>query len=261
MAIGLIIIGDEIMSGKRQDKHFKTLVEMLARRHIQLSWAKCLGDEPDGIVATLKQTFATDDIVFCCGGIGSTPDDHTRKCAALALGLPMELHPEAKKFIDIRIYEIAKERKIAVDPTSPDNVMRLKMGEYPKGAKVIPNPVNRIPGFSFNTHYFLPGFPEMAKPMMEWVLQTYHSDLFDKMNLVEKAVFVYDTPESMLTPVLIAIEKEFLEIKTFSLPRMATEKTKAFVEVGVKGDDAKVGPAFESLQRRLDVLHVKYEFS
>ncbi|MGZ5779657.1 MAG: molybdopterin-binding protein, partial [Burkholderiaceae bacterium] len=76
MAIGLIIIGDEILSGKRTDSHFPKVVEMLNARGLQLAWAEYLGDDPARITATFKRTLASEDIVFSCGGIGATPDDH-----------------------------------------------------------------------------------------------------------------------------------------------------------------------------------------
>ena len=162
MAIGLIIIGDEIMSGKRSDQHFPNVVQILKERGLSLDWARYIGDEPERIIAVLRETLASSDIVFCCGGIGSTPDDHTRQCASIALGKPLELHPEAKAKIYERIAETAKDPN-HIDYDSPDNIRRLKMGEYPSGSRIIPNPVNRIPGFSYGTHYFVPGFPQMAK--------------------------------------------------------------------------------------------------
>src|SRR5471030_1240382 len=132
MAIGLIIIGDEILSGRRVDQHFPKVVQMLAARGLQLNWAEILADDPERITATLKRTFASDDIVFCCGGIGATPDDHTRLCAANAIGVPLELHPEAKKLIQQRITQTLQEAWKEVDLTTPDNLHRLKMGEFPK---------------------------------------------------------------------------------------------------------------------------------
>src|SRR5437868_14573374 len=84
-AIGLVIIGDAILSGKRADKHMPKVIELLAARGLQLGWANYVGDEPQRIVATLERAFASGDIVFSCGGIGATPDDHTRQCAAKAL--------------------------------------------------------------------------------------------------------------------------------------------------------------------------------
>ena len=90
---GLIVIGDEILSGKRQDKHMSKLIELLNERGLSLSWVRYLPDEPDQITAGLKESFASGDVVFSTGGIGATPDDHTRQCAALALGTKTQLHP------------------------------------------------------------------------------------------------------------------------------------------------------------------------
>jgi molybdopterin-biosynthesis enzyme MoeA-like protein len=88
MAFGLLIVGDEILSGKRSDKHFSKVIELLGARGLALSWMRCVGDERSRITADLKDAFASGDVVFSCGGIGATPDDHTRQCAADALGRP-----------------------------------------------------------------------------------------------------------------------------------------------------------------------------
>src|SRR5512141_2935534 len=108
-AIGLVIVGDEILSGKRADKHMPKLIELLAARGLQLAWAEYVGDAPERITATLRRAFASGDEVFSCGGIGATPDDHTRQCAAAALGVPLLLHPEGKALIQARIREMALE--------------------------------------------------------------------------------------------------------------------------------------------------------
>ncbi|MEY2685382.1 MAG: hypothetical protein RJA09_2526, partial [Pseudomonadota bacterium] len=97
--IGLIIVGDEILSGKRQDKHMPKVLELLAARGLVLAWARYVGDDRDLITAALSDAFASSDVVFSCGGIGATPDDHTRQCAAAALGLPLVLHPQARDLI------------------------------------------------------------------------------------------------------------------------------------------------------------------
>ncbi|MFQ6687306.1 molybdopterin-binding protein, partial [Bordetella pertussis] len=83
--IGLIIVGDEILSGRRQDKHFSKVVELLGARGLKLSWAELLPDDRATLAAVLRRSFASGDIVFSCGGIGGTPDDHTRQAAAEAL--------------------------------------------------------------------------------------------------------------------------------------------------------------------------------
>src|SRR5213592_3132368 len=115
MAIGLIIIGDEILSGKRTDKHFGKVVELLSARGLQLGWAEYIGDDRERITATLRRSFATGDIVFSTGGIGATPDDHTRQCAAAALGRPLVLHPKARELIMERICTMAQEQGTPVD--------------------------------------------------------------------------------------------------------------------------------------------------
>src|SRR6218665_2123500 len=99
MKIGLIIIGDEILSGKRQDKHLATFIELLAARGLSLAWAQYLGDDREHISAKLRSAFASGDLVISCGGIRATPDDHTRQAAAAALGQDPVLHPEARELI------------------------------------------------------------------------------------------------------------------------------------------------------------------
>src|SRR3989440_12242764 len=99
MGMGAIIIGDEIIRGKREDKHFAKLIEILRVRGMRLDWCNYLGDKPDLITATLRRTMASGDIVFSFGGIGATPDDHTRECAAEAAGLDLGLHPDAEAAI------------------------------------------------------------------------------------------------------------------------------------------------------------------
>lgn len=265
MAIGLIIIGDEILSGKRADKHFPKVVELLKARGLQLAWAEYLGDDRARITATLKRTFASNDIVFSCGGIGATPDDHTRQCAAAALDVPLVLHPEAKARIEERIADVAREAGREPDYDAPDNQQRFKLGEFPAGATTIPNPYNKIVGFSVRhgeggAHHFVPGFPVMAWPMIEWVLDTYYQHLFGQVAWLEKAVLVFEAAESTLTPLMEAIETEFPLVKIFSLPSVGDEKTRRHIELGVKGDPEQVATAFARLLSGLDALKAEYQY-
>src|SRR6478609_2469289 len=125
MGFGVIIIGDEILSGRRADKHLPKIIELLASRGLALDWAEYIGDDPERITATLARTFAADDVVFSTGGIGATPDDHTRQCAAQALGVPLALHPEAAELIRARVIDMAAGKP--VDLQSPENLHRLNM--------------------------------------------------------------------------------------------------------------------------------------
>ena len=233
---GAFIIGDEIIVGKRQDKHLTFLIGALAKRGLRLSWAQYLGDEPARITQAFKSSFSTTDVVFSFGGIGATPDDHTRQCAASALNVELRLHPEAEKEIRGRFG----------GETTPE---RLAMGEFPAGAKIIPNPVNRIPGFSLGEHHFVPGFPQMAWPMVEWVLDTRYRDLFDSQKWGEASILVFDAGESQLIPAMKEVEAAFPSIKVFSLPSMGQDGSRIHVELGVRGKPSEVGPAMDLLRR------------
>ena len=261
MAFGLIIIGDEILSGKRTDKHLSKVIELLSARGLQLSWTEIIGDDPARITATLKKTMASGDVVFCCGGIGATPDDHTRQCAAAAFGVPLALHPEAKALIQQRITEMAALEGRTVDLTTADHLHRLKMGEFPQGAGIIPNAYNKIPGFSVGCHYFVPGFPVMAEPMITWVLDTHFAQLFHQQAHDEKSLLVFEIAESLLTPLMEQLERDFSEIKVFSLPSVGNQKeSRRHIELGVKGAPEQVGLAFAVLERSLKAMQANVGF-
>jgi molybdopterin-biosynthesis enzyme MoeA-like protein len=258
MAIGLIIIGDEILSGKRQDQHFAKVVAMLSERGLQLAWAEYLGDDPARITATLKRTMASGDIVFSCGGIGATPDDHTRQCAAAALELPLVLHEEGKRNIQQRIRELSLEAGQEPELDSAENLHRLKMAEFPQGAALIPNPYNKVAGFTVGTHHFVPGFPVMAWPMIAWVLDTCYSHLFHREPRSEQSVLVYEAAESSLTPLMEQIEAQYAQVKVFSLPSVGDANTRRHIELGVKGEPSQTAAAFAQMCAGLDRLGAEY---
>ena len=258
MAIGLIIIGDEILSGKRRDQHFGKVVQLLAARGLQLDWAEYLGDDPARIAATLRRTLAGADIVFCCGGIGATPDDHTRQAAAAAAGLPLVLHAEGRARIEQRILDMGREAGRPADLNSAENLQRLKMAEFAQGAELIPNPYNGISGFALGTHYFVPGFPVMAWPMIEWVLDTHHSQLFNREARAEHAVLVFGTAESALTPLMETLETAFPPVKVFSLPSVGDAATRRHIELGVKGEPAQAAAAFGAMCAELERMGAEY---
>jgi molybdopterin-biosynthesis enzyme MoeA-like protein len=227
---------------------------------LQLGWAHYLGDTPQQITRFLKRSLATDDIVFSCGGIGATPDDHTRQCAADALGVPLKMHPFAEARIRERIEKMARDAGKPIDWHAVENQKRLAMGEFPEGATAIPNAFNGIPGFSVGTHYFVPGFPEMAWDMIAWALDTYHAPLFHQLNHIEKSIFIVDAMEATLTPLMEAIEVAFPQVKTFSLPRVGSQTRRPFVELGVKGDATQAEAAFESLLLWMAQHQMPYQF-
>lgn len=253
MNIGLIVIGDEILSGKRADKHLPKVVELLGARGLCLEYADYLGDNPHRITDTLRRAFASGDLVFSTGGIGATPDDHTRQCAAQALGVPLEQHLQARSLIVQRMEFLEAERGQVFDAGHPDNIHRLNMGVFPAGAQIIPNPFNGIPGFSCGSVYFVPGFPVMAWPMVEWVLDTYYAHLFQSAPRLEKSVIVFGAMEASLTPLMLSIEQQF-EVKVFSLPSVDHPQYGRHVELGVKGAPALVDAAYRVMRQGLETL-------
>jgi molybdopterin-biosynthesis enzyme MoeA-like protein len=244
---GLIIVGDEILSGKRLDKHMPKVIELLSARGLSLSWAQYVGDEPARITAALRLAFDSGDIVFSTGGIGATPDDHTRQCAAAALGLPLELHPQAELLIRERMQDTAKEQGVPYEPDRPDNIHRLNMGVFPQGARLILNPYNKIPGFSVADVHFVPGFPVMAWPMIEQVLDDQYAHLFAATLARERSVIVFGAMEATLTPLMLAIEARFAGIKVFSLPSVDHPQYGRHIELGVKGNQEFIDEAYTSL--------------
>lgn len=240
--IGLIVVGDEILSGLRQDKHIPAVIERLSARGLHLSWVQMVGDDREFLADTLKRSFASDHLVFSCGGIGGTPDDHTRQSAAQALGRPIVRHAEAVELIRQRCEESGQ----------PLDEFRLRMADFPQGAGLIPNPYNRIAGFSVDQHYFVPGFPVMAWPMIEWVLDTLYPHLHHQELEYKKSLRLFNTPEARITPVMEQLEKQFPLCKLYSLPSVGDNKLARHIELGVKargGEDSKkaVERAFESL--------------
>ena len=254
MNFGLIIIGDEILSGKRVDKHLAKAIEILGQRGLQVAYADYVGDDPDRITQTLRRAFASGDVVFSFGGIGATPDDHTRQCAAKALRVDLCLHSEARNLILERMQDVAREQGITYEPDRPDNQHRLNMGMFPVGADIIPNPFNKIAGFSCKSGpgsvHFVPGFPVMAWPMVEWVLDTHYAHEFRLNAWQEQSIIVFGAMEATLTPLMESIEREFV-VKVFSLPSVDHPTYGRHIELGVKGAPDAVASAYAALVQGL----------
>jgi molybdopterin-biosynthesis enzyme MoeA-like protein len=122
------------------------------------------------------------------------------------------------------------------------------MGEFPAGADIIPNPFNRIPGFRLRHHWFVPGFPVMAWPMIEWVLDTHYRQLFHRTRVADRSMIVYDLAESTATPLMEQVERNFPAVRVYSLPSVGDAKRPRHIELGVKGDPESLPAAFEQLR-------------
>ena len=258
MNFGLVIVGDEILSGKRADKHLPKVIELLSVRGLALAWARYVGDDRALITEALRYAMVSGDAVFCCGGIGATPDDHTRQCAAAALGVPLALHPQARDLIVERMKDVAVEKGQLFDPDAPDNVHRLNMGLFPAGAQIIANPYNKIPGFTVGELHFVPGFPVMAHPMIEALLDTRYRALHGTLRQAERSLIVFGSMEATLTPLMEAIERNHDGVRVFSLPSVDHPQYGRHIELGVKGSEPALAAAYGEMRAGLLALGAQF---
>jgi len=232
IGFGLIVIGDEVLNGRRTDAHLAAFRQRLAVRGHEFTWYWMLPDDPAVLTRQLRASMADGSPVFCCGGIGATPDDHTRACAAAAAGARLVRHVEAAALI---------EGKFGAD-AYPN---RILMADLPEGCHLIPNPVNQIPGFGLRGHWFLPGFPHMAGAMADWVLDTHYGRAEP---LTEQALEVRGVPESLLIPLMRRLGECYPLFKLFSLPHMGNDP---HILLGWRGR-GDLGAAMAALRAELD---------
>jgi molybdopterin-biosynthesis enzyme MoeA-like protein len=235
---GLILVGDELLNGRKQDAHLAAMITRFEARGLELSWVRTIADESELIIQTLTQTFASPDVVFSFGGIGATPDDLTRQCAAAALGLDLALHREA-------------EAEIRLQLGSRLNSLHLRMGEFPVGSRTIPNPTNGIPGFAIHRHHFLPGFPRMAWPMVEWVLDNDYVDYQAANRTVSQTLVLADTSEGSLIPLMELLLAEYPDLRLACLPHADGRRE---VELSLKGAPEQVVAGMSRLRVLLQEL-------
>ncbi|MBB4268142.1 competence/damage-inducible protein A [Roseospira visakhapatnamensis] len=153
----LIIIGNEILSGRTQDTNARHLAERLGRAGIRLREIRVVPDETEAIVAAVNALRPRVDHVFTTGGIGPTHDDITAAALATAFGVPLIRHPDAVAILTDHYGDALTEA-------------RLKMAETPEGAALIDNPVSAAPGFRMGNVHVLAGVPAIMRAMLESLL-------------------------------------------------------------------------------------------
>ncbi len=235
-SLGIIIIGDEILSGRRKDKHLEKSIELLAKHGLQLCWARYAGDDEDTLAQHFREIRKLGDICFSFGGIGATIDDRTRQAVAKAFDLQMVRHPEA-------VSEIEAEFGADAYPN------RILMADLPEGTTIIPNPYNRIPGFSINNIHCLPGFPVMAWPMLEWLLETKYAQA-SKADIVYYSYLLTGAKESNLIQLLEQAQRQHPNVKISSLPSSPGSASPQ-IELGVCGVEPFAQHAYQSLKNML----------
>jgi len=130
------------------------------------------------------------------------------------------------------------------------------MAELPEGSRIIPNPINRVPGFSFEDHHFMPGFPEMSWPMLQWVLNTLYPDLRNLAPEAEQTIVITNSRESDLLDIMNTTLYRYPDIKLSSLPRLGD---KPCLELSLRGKENDVKDAMAEIKS--DLLQLKITFS
>ena len=239
---GVLVIGDEILSGKRQDRHFPHVVDTLRARGQSVVWYRVVADDPRALYNSLRHSQQDCVPVLCFGGIGATPDDNTRQAAAQAFGCRLQVHSEALALIESRFGAAARPN-------------RVRMAELPEGCLLIPNAHNRIAGFTLYEHHFFPGFPNMAWPMLDWVLERYYPRCESSL-LYESSLRVFGVSESELLGLMERMTLEYPAARLFSLPRLGNPVS---IELGFRGEQRDVDAAFARLQSELTQRRLLFE--
>jgi molybdenum cofactor synthesis domain-containing protein len=147
----VLIIGNEILSGRTQDANLAFLAQGLNDAGIRLREARVIPDDAAVIVSTVNEARRGFDYVFTTGGIGPTHDDITAQCVADAFEVALVVHPEAKRLLESHY------------PPGHLNEARLRMAMVPEGAVLLPNPISRAPGFQIGNVFVLPGVPSIMQ--------------------------------------------------------------------------------------------------
>lgn len=220
--ITAVIIGNEILAGRRQDAHLANTVSACNKRKLRLHQAIFLGDNTEDLIQTYQRLHGENHIILSYGGIGATPDDRTRQAVAKACGVGIEYHPEGMKILERRFGEDLTEN-------------RKNLVAFPQGSTLIPNPINEIPGFSIAHIHCVPGFPQMAEPMMNWVLDKYYRDMAQAR---EYRALMVQAHESEIAPLMEELEQRYPMLAISSLPQIRHE-----LELGIEGEPNQVDKA------------------
>jgi len=216
-----VIIGSEILNGRREDKHFTFLRDELLKRGFKLKASFVIEDDKE----LMREVFTLikndpNSVLFSFGGIGATPDDFTRKIAAKVFGDgKLYEHPEAKRLI----IEQFKEKAFPY---------RIEMSKLPKGAKLLSNPINKVPGFFLKDRFFfLPGFPQMAHPMVKDALNSFYPN---NTKLYRYTICV-NASENDLMEIMLKLPKQQIEFS--SLPIIDANGYKDVISIASKEEE------------------------
>ena len=198
----LLVIGNEVLSGRTQDANIRYLAVKLGELGIPLREVRVIPDVTATIIKTVNETRAMFDYVFTTGGIGPTHDDITSECIAAAFGVPWEPHPEAW----VRMERSYKPGEF--------NAARQRMATMPRGATLIDNAMSVAPGFQIGNVYVMAGVPRVMQSMFEWLAPRLQGG----PKIEQRAVHVMGLPEGIIAEGLGKVQARYPDIDIGSYP-------------------------------------------
>ena len=216
----LIIIGNEVLSGRTHDKNLPYIAEKLNGVGVRLTEARVIPDIPDIIIRTIRELSASFTYVFTTGGIGPTHDDITADCVAEAMGVSIDIDPEALRRLEIHYQNSGLEI----------NEARLRMARIPAGATLIDNPISAAPGFRIGNVHVMAGVPKIMQAMLDGILPTLKGG-----RPMISITLRCGLPEGRIAEGLGALAKAYPDVDFGSYP--AWTKTAFQVSLVVRGDD------------------------
>jgi molybdenum cofactor synthesis domain-containing protein len=216
----LLVIGNEVLSGRTQDSNIRFLATELGKLGIPLREVRIIPDVADVIINTVNEVRAKFDYVFTTGGIGPTHDDITSECVAAAFGVPWEPHPE----VFARMQAHYKPGEF--------NAARQRMATMPRGAALIESGFSLAPGFQIGNVYVMAGVPRVMQSMFEWLAPRLQGGA----RIESRAVHALGLPEGVIAEGLEAVQKRYPELEIGSYPFY--RETGNGVALVAKGTDA-----------------------
>ena len=200
----ILVIGDEILSGRTKDKNIGTIADYLTATGIALREVRIVPDEADAIVAAVNALRASHTYLFTTGGIGPTHDDITADCVAAAFGVGIDVDPRA--------------RAMLLERHKPEdlNAARLRMARIPEGADLIPNPISKAPGFHIGNVFVMAGVPAIMQAMLDAV----GPSLATGARMLSETIEAGGLPEGAYAGGLAEIAKDFPGVSIGSYPSM-----------------------------------------
>ncbi|HEX5452656.1 MAG TPA: molybdopterin-binding protein [Stellaceae bacterium] len=226
----MLIIGNEILSGRTQDANLAFLARGLNEAGIRVREARVVADDRDAIVAAVNETRRLYDYVFTTGGIGPTHDDITAQCIADAFGVALILHPEAKRLLEGHY------------PPGALNEARLRMAMMPEGAALLPNPISRAPGFRIGNVFVLAGVPQVMQATFNELRHRLHGGARFYSRNVSCGL-----GEGTIAADLAALQQRYGDLEIGSYPYF--RRSDFGVTLVVRGTDrARIADAIEELK-------------